>query len=195
LPSHREWEGDRLKDIKFLDRINYESDDENDGEVEGDKNMREYTLTKSKRSGGGECLNLSNQDPSQKSPPSLPTTTPQESRKRYRENDGHQIKLQSGQLPQKDYELKGEEHVGREMVRKFKEGTFRGVVTGTEIDKENGDELWVIECEDGDREDMNHLELMKFLLPEKEKEDDWEEETPMAGIVGNAGKKEEGGHA
>ena len=51
LPSHREWEGDRLKDIKFLDRINYESDDENDGEVEGDKHMREYTLTKSKSQG------------------------------------------------------------------------------------------------------------------------------------------------
>ena len=66
-------------------------------------------------------------------------------------------------------------------------------MTGTEIDKDNGDELWVIEYEDGDREDMNHLELMKFLLPEKEKDDDWEEETPMAGMVGNAGEKEEGG--
>jgi len=147
LPNHREWEGDRLKDIKFLDRINYESDDENDGEVEGDKNVREYTLTKSKRSGGGECLNLnpSNQNPSQNPPPSISTNTPQESRKRYRENDGYQIKLKSGQLPQKDYELKGEEYVGREILRKFTEGIYRGVVAGTEIDKDNGDELWVIE--------------------------------------------------
>ena len=71
------------------------------------------------------------------------------------------------------------------------------MVTRLEIDKDNGDELWVIECEDGDREDVNHLELMKFLLPEKEKEEDWEEETPMIwrAWCEMRERKKKGGHA
>ena len=55
---------------------------------------------------------------------------------------------------------------------------------GTDEDADNGDELWVIEYEDGDGEDMNHGELMKSLLPKEEEE---------CKIAGWAARESEGG--
>ena len=166
LPSTRSWDGDRLRDVKFLDRLTYEEED--DGESEEGKvfDGREYILT-------GD-------------PPTKPQLTiakgkevEGEGKKRYRENPSYRLKLQSGSIPQRDYELQGEEYVGRSIVKEFGEDEYRGVIVGCDVNRENGDEMWVVEYEDGDGEDLNHQELLRVLIPEDLEEMD----RPMAGWV------------
>ena len=185
LPNIRAWEGDRLKDIKFLDRLNYESDEEGGSDFDGRKYILKGEQTKPEelyiksKGGWGKCPQNTN-TPSSPKPSSSPSSNP---RKRYRQSDSYRMELAEGQLPQSDYELKGEQYCGREILKDFgREGVHKGVVIGTDENEENGDEIWRVEYEDGDKEDMNHLELMEVLQPEKEPEAE-EEEGPMAGMV------------
>ena len=189
LPNIRAWEGDRLKDIKFLDRLNYESDDNLEKEGDSDFDGRKYILkgvppkpeeTHIKSKGGGDKCPQNTNTPSSPKPSSSLYPNP---RKRYRPSESYRMELAEGQLPQSDYELKGEQYFGREVLKDFgREGVHKGVVIGTDVNEENGDEIWRVEYEDGDKEDMNHLELMEVLQPEKEPEAE-EEEGPMAGMV------------
>ena len=53
------------------------------------------------------------------------------------------MELAEGQLPQSDYELKGEQYFGREILKDFgREGVHEGVVLGADENEENGDEIW-----------------------------------------------------
>ena len=185
LPTPRAWEGDRLKDIKFLDRINYEEEENGmegeDGEVfdgreyvlRGDPGLTDMHIENTGRGGvppvgGGETDN--------------PPTPKNPNKKRYRESETYSLKLKEGSLPQADYELKGEQYVGRMVSKAFGGEKYRGMVIGFDTDEANGDEMWEIEYEDGDGEDMNHSEMMKHMLPDYEGE-----ECPMAGWINERG--------
>jgi hypothetical protein len=175
-----------------MERINYEDED---GKEEENCERREHVL-KSNR-GGGACP----QEPELPAPsPKLPSLLPK-APLRHKEPEEFSVELREGQLPQSDYEMEKDKHVGRLAKRKFNDGVVReGVITGTDVDGRNGDEMWRIEHEDGDQEDANHLELMESLVPEpregenpgssngdnleKEREDEIEGETPMAGFAG-----------
>ena len=161
LPSTRAWESDHLRDIKFLDRISYEEED-NVEEEGGVFDGREYVLT-------GESPN----------PSDINIATSKGGggvKERLRENPSYKLKLARG-LPQRDYELKGEQYVGRMISKKFNGEDYRGIIVGSDEDKETGDELWVIEYEDGDGEDLTHKELMDVIVPDDD--DDY----PVAGWV------------
>ena len=183
LPTQRAWEGDRLKDIKFFDRINYDEGKEENQEsgFEG----REYvlkgdpTLYNGIDKGEGEEGGL----PKGGIPNSNPTSQNTTHKKRYRESEAYSLELKPGSLPQSDYEMKGKQYVGRMVIKKFKKLTCRGVIVGNDIDVENGNEIWEVEYEDGDVEDFNHDELMKYLLPNVE------DECPMAGWINSEVEK------
>ena len=181
LPSTRAWEGDRLRDIKFLDRINYEEEESDEGG--GGFDGREYVLTGEPPKPGDLVVKkgngIRNNEGGEGGTKSLPQTHPHAGteRKRVKENTSYKLELKAGSLPQTDYELKGEGYVGRMISKDFGGETFRGIVVGSDIDNKNGDELWVIEYEDGDGEDLTQGELMDVLVAEDD------DECPIAGWV------------
>ena len=164
LPAPRAWEEDRLRDIKFLDRINY-SDEEclDDVDiVEKTGGGRKYDMLVGegpKDEGGGD------NNPS----PSPTTNTDKQDtgkRKRYKVSTETTMKLAKGALPQADYEGTGEFYVGRKISKEFEGVMYRGVVTNCDCDYTGG-KIWEVTYEDMDIEDLYHCDLMKVLLPEE----------------------------
>ena len=157
LPEPRAWEEDRLRNIKFLDRVN-DGDDTfvTEGEEEGDGDFgREYTLEIGGKEGEGEGLTTIQPLPLGK-------------QVAYQESKTTKLKLDGKQLPQKDYEGNGEYYCAREVVKEFRGVPYRGIVTNWDTDSKSGGEIWEITYEDGDVEDLIHSELMEVLQPNLE---------------------------
>ena len=160
LPEPRAWEEDRLRDIKFLDRVNDDDDEDlagTEGKEGGGDFVREYNLDVGKREGGGGGTNI-------------PITSTKEPQARYKESTTTKLTPNEKQLSQEDYEGMGEYYVGRHVDRDFKGVSFRGVVTNWDVDSRSGGEIWEVTYEDGDIEDLFHAELMTMLVPNPKEE-------------------------
>lgn len=67
-----------------------------------------------------------------------------------------------------DINKSNEDYIGRHVMKQFgRHGKFRGTVLGLDYDN-SGTPMWEIRYEDGDREDVNHGELLGIMIPEGE---------------------------
>ena len=158
LPDEpRAWEEDRLRDIKFLDRINDDNEEDlvqMEGE-EGDGDFhfqRKYKLDLGEKGVGDD-----------KNKPSLYELG--EKQRGYKDSTRARLTPDRRQLPQQDYEGEGEYYIGRHVEKTFEQTRYRGIVTNNDVDSKSGGEIWEITYEDGDVEDVHHAELMDILKP------------------------------